>query len=43
MKSANSISAIGSSPCSAIPIATPTMPDSASGVSITRCLAELVA
>ena len=36
MKSANWISAIGSKPCSAIPIATPTMPDSARGVSITR-------
>ena len=36
MKSANWISATGSSPCSAIPIAMPTIPDSASGVSITR-------
>ena len=36
MKSANSISAIGSSPSMAIPIAMPTIPDSASGVSITR-------
>src|SRR3954452_24907858 len=36
MKSANWISATGRSPWSAIPIATPTMPDSARGVSITR-------
>ena len=42
MKSANSISATGRSPCSAIPIATPTIADSARGVSITRCLTELV-
>src|SRR5438270_338937 len=36
MKSANWISATGSRPCRAMPIATPTMPDSASGVSRTR-------
>src|SRR5437588_2618223 len=36
MKSANWISATGSRPCSAIPMATPTIPDSASGVSSTR-------
>src|SRR5215217_41299 len=37
MKSANSISATGRSPCSDIPIASPTIIDSASGVSMTRC------
>src|SRR5688572_3447157 len=37
MKSANWISATGRSPCRAMPMATPTMEDSASGVSITRC------
>src|SRR6266516_2677855 len=36
MKSANWISATGRRPCRAMPIATPTMEDSASGVSITR-------
>src|SRR6187397_1474929 len=36
MKSANWISATGSRPRKAMPIATPTMPDSARGVSITR-------
>ena len=36
MKSANCISAIGRRPSTAAPIAVPTMPDSASGVSITR-------
>src|SRR5438093_9106049 len=36
MKSANWISAMGSIPCTAIPMATPTIEDSASGVSITR-------
>src|SRR5258705_218406 len=36
MKSANWISAIGMRPFSAAPTATPTMPDSASGVSSTR-------
>src|SRR5438552_14557071 len=36
MKSANWISATGRRPCRDIPMATPTMPDSASGVSMTR-------
>ncbi len=37
MKSANWISAIGRKPSIAIPIATPTIEASASGVSTTRC------
>ena len=41
MKSANWISAIGISPLSAAPMATPTMPDSASGVSSTRASPNL--
>jgi hypothetical protein len=36
MKSANCISAIGRMPSTAAPMAVPMMPDSASGVSITR-------
>ena len=36
LKSANCISAMGISPAIAAPIATPTMEDSASGVSMTR-------
>ncbi len=36
MKSENCISAIGRMPSTAAPMAVPTMPDSASGVSITR-------
>ena len=37
MKSENCISAIGRRPSQAAPIAQPTIADSASGVSITRC------
>src|SRR5919108_3642522 len=37
MKSANWISATGSRPCRAMPMATPTIEDSARGVSMTRC------
>ncbi len=37
MKSENCISAIGLSPSSEAPIAVPMIPDSASGVSMTRC------